>query len=529
MRDVAEAAVCGLRLTRDLPRYLRAPLTTAAAREMVAAQMATRESRFLDHVDRAIFQYPRSPYLALLRHAGCERGDLHARVRCEGSEGALRTLADRGVYVAYDEFKGRRPTVRGSATFHFSDRDFDSPLQLWQYFELTGGSRGRPTRVGQTLGLITDLAVLCALMLDAQGIEHPRNLFWFGASPAWVLIHLKLGHTLDGWFQPIRPLPLLARGGVQFLRVLARQAGLRIPAPSWCDLREPGPLVAWLQAQASPERPVLVNSTASGAVRIAVAATERGVELPGVIFHCRSEPLTPSRRRHIEQTGARVVADYASVEMSVIAVSCGAGVAADDLHVGLHRHALIERERPVFAGGPSVRSLYFSTLSEHAPKIGLNVELGDTARVEQRDCGCRIGELGLTTHLSEIRSFEKLSTEGTTFVLSDLVEILESRLPERFGGVAGDYQLVEEEAATGAGHLVLYVHPRLGPLDEAALSATLLTEMGRGGTLEEYQVQMIRRAQAVTVRRAPPLATAAGKVFPFQSTRFAASGRASAA
>ena len=81
----------------------------------------------------------------------------------------LRTLADRGVYVAYDEFKGRRPAVRGSATFHFSDRDFDSPLQPWQYFELTGGSRGRPTRVGQTLGLITDLAVLCALMLDAQG------------------------------------------------------------------------------------------------------------------------------------------------------------------------------------------------------------------------------------------------------------------------------------------------------------------------------------------------------------------------
>jgi len=40
---------------------------------------------------------------------------------------------------------------------------------------------------------------------------------------------------------------------------------------------------------------------------------------------------------------------------------------------------VVERERPVFEGGPLVDALLFTTLGTDAPKIALNVELGDSA------------------------------------------------------------------------------------------------------------------------------------------------------
>ena len=191
------------RLARDLPPFLRTPLTLEESRARVRWQLQNRERRFLETVDRAIYGYPASPYLRLLDHAGCERGDFHALVAHEGIEGALCHLAGLGVYVSFDEFKGRRVAVRGSARFTFSDRDFDSPLDRWHYFELTGGSRGRPIRVGRTLPLVTEMAGSFALVLEAHGIRNARNLFWFGGSPTWSLAYLKLGGSVDTWLHPV--------------------------------------------------------------------------------------------------------------------------------------------------------------------------------------------------------------------------------------------------------------------------------------------------------------------------------------
>ena len=151
--------------------------------------------------------------------------------------------------------------------------------------------------------------------------------------------------------------------------------------------------------------------------------------------------------------------------------------------------------------------------------IALNVELGDSARLEERECGCPLGALGLRTHLSEIRSFEKLSTEGTTFARAEVVRILEEALPRRFGGTAVDYQLVEDEAADGTAQLVLRVDPNVGSLDETSVRAALLAELGRGSMVDRYQAALLQRAQSVVVQRRPPLATGAGKLFPFTVNR----------
>jgi hypothetical protein len=176
-------------------------------------------------------------------------------------------------------------------------------------------------------------------------------------------------------------------------------------------------------------------------------------------------------------------------------------------------------ERAVFENGPSADALLFSTLGMNAPKIALNVELGDSANLEARDCGCVLGSMGLRTHISEIRSFEKLSTEGTTFWRGNVPRILETTLPARFGGSAIDYQVVEEEAVDGAAHLVLRIRPAVGAVVEATVRATLLQELARGGVVDEYQAALIGRAESIVIRRLPPLHTRVGKVLPFQIDR----------
>ena len=521
--EAGEDAAMLARLTRDLPRYLRTGIGLDDARRLVQGRLATREGSLLRVVERAIYRQPRSPYLALLRHAGCELGDLQQLIGLEGIEGALTVLSAKGVYITFDELKGRRPAVRGSARFTFSDRDFDNPLVSPHYPELTGGSGGRPSRVGRALGSVTDQAASFALAIEAHGIHQPRNLFWIGQSASWALVHLKLGHQIGAWYYPTRPSPLVARIGIRYVGALARLAGRRLPVPTFCDLLHPEPIVRWLVEQAGDGRSVIVNTHVSAAVRTATAAMELGRRLTNVTFLCRSEPLSAPRRRLVEDAGAHALASYASVELASHGYGCQMPVAADDVHLHDDRLAVVKRRRPTFEGGPETDALLFTTLSPFTPKIGLNTELGDTAHVERRDCGCPLGSLGLRTHLSEIRSFEKLSSEGTSFTRGRVLEILEERLPARFGGTALDYQLVEEEGRDGSTVLVLHVHPAVVGIDDAVVRAVFLEELSRGSMADAHQARLIERAQAIVVRRFPPAMTRVGKILPFQPLRHAAS------
>jgi hypothetical protein len=52
--------------------------------------------------------------MALLRAAGCELEDLE-RMTGQDGEATLERLRRSGVYVTFDEFKGRAPIVRGEA------------------------------------------------------------------------------------------------------------------------------------------------------------------------------------------------------------------------------------------------------------------------------------------------------------------------------------------------------------------------------------------------------------------------------
>ncbi len=505
------------RLTRDTRRFLRTPVSLNQAVEVIRTRLTTREDRFLQIAEQAIYGHPRSPYLQLLRAEGCELGDLRALVSKEGLEASLSRLAEGGVYVTFDEFKGRKEAIRGSRRLTFAEEDFDNPEIIPHFEARSGGTRSSGTRVKIGFSFMTDLALNAALTLHVHGLSDFDHVIWSqGLAP--VLLCAKLGRAPLAWFYPLRPLPLKTQVVSRYLAVIGQIFGRPIPAPRFLDVQDPGRMASWL-AERREGRSVCVTAFASSAVRVAAAADAKGISLHGVCFITLGEPFTEAKRRIVEASGARALVRYAFTEAGIIGYGCGSPKVSDDIHFFSDSYAMIRRARRVSDSDLTVDAFLFTSLLSSAPKMLLNVESGDYGTVERRDCDCGFSALGLLDHIAEIRSFEKLSGEGMTFVRSDLLRVVEEVLPGRFGGHGTDYQVVEEERDNGILRLLLIVSPGVGLVDEEKLRRTFLEELARGGSLARFGAKIWERAGTVQVERRLPVATKAGKILPFHLLR----------
>jgi hypothetical protein len=192
---------------------------------------------------------------------------------------------------------------------------------------------------------------------------------------------------------------------------------------------------------------------------------------------------------------------------------------SDDTHFLRNLLAVIQQPRAVGSTRVTVDGLRITTLLPTSPKIFINAENGDYAKLETRRCGCKLDDLGFTDHLSEIRSFEKLTSEGMTFFAGDLTRIVEEVLPVKFGGSSLDYQAVEEEGNNGLSHFTLLVSPKLGKVDEGKLVQIVVEELRKGGANNRRMARVWAEAGTVLVRREQPQPTKGGKIFPFQVKR----------
>ena len=500
-------------LGRELPGFLGRPASVRDAREWLRRGLAAREQALLDLAERAVYGNPSSPYLPLLRLAGCESGDLAHLVAKEGVEGALERLRDAGVYLTFDEFKGRRDVERSGQRFRFRESDFDAPGAAGLTVR-SGGTRGPATRVRTSLPFLGDLARATALALDAHGVGTGAHAIWLVSGLPTVLLCAKLGRPPLAWFHPLSPLSRGQRVSAAYVGALSRMTRCPLPRPRFLAVERPEEMAPWLAARVREGGPVCLTTYASSAVRVARSAREAGLDLSGVCFITLGEPFTDAKRVTVAAAGARAVVRYAFTEAGIIGFACGTPRASDDLHFYENAYAMIQRSRAVGPAGPVVEALLFTSLLPAAPKVLLNVESGDSARITRRECACALGAAGLTTHLDSIRSFEKLSGEGMTFIQLDLLGVLEEVLPARFGGDGADYQVVEEEDQDGILRLSLIVSPRVGAVDSEVVRTAFLDALARQpGALGG--VKLWRHAETVRVVRRFPVPTAAGKILPF--------------
>lgn len=506
-----------------LQRFLRRPVSRAAGLAEVRGRLDRRADLFLELFDRQVARRATSPYRALLDAAGLAPHDVEALVVRDGLEPGLRELMERGVYLAFDEFKARRPVERRGRRFRFAESDFDmhgraAPLEV-----RSGGTSGPATRVLVEFDYLTARAATTALMLEAHDLWNATHGFWLPpGSGAFInsLVLVKLGAHFTRWFSqlPLASIRLPSRALTRLLRLEARVLGRRWPEPETVPLHEAWRVADWMQrALARGERPCLSTFVGS-AVRVCEAARARGWDLTGATVIAMSEPLTPARRGVIEAAGARVVVHYGLSESGVVAYGCPHAVDADDAHVLDDLVALLPRVRR-FDGNVAVPAYCLTSLLPVAPKVLINVETGDYGVLEPRRCGCAFEALGLTRHVAEIRSFEKLSSEGMTFVGSSLVRVLEETLPTAFGGRPIDYQVVEDESHDGLPLLRLLVDPSVGEVDETAVRERFLEGLAAVNGWWRGMAELWSQAGCVRVVRETPQATALGKALPFQARR----------
>ena len=510
------------RYAAGLGRYLRRTWRLDGARRSIEARLATREAAFLTLLERGVYGNPRSPYRTLLAHAGIELADVQRAVRTEGLERALGWLYGAGVYVTLDEFKGRRPIRRAGLEIAVKASDFDNPFLVAYYAGRTSGSRGAGSRILLDLDFLDHESAHLYCFLAANGAQDRPVAVWRGTPPGTdglraVLRYARIGRMPRRWFSPSRP-GWSAEGAAAavFLAhtlLVSRVVGRPIPAPRFVPRDQAVRVARWLAEMRARGTPALLISNASPVTRVCLAAAEHGLDIRGSVFIPGGEPYTPAKAAAVAGVGAHALPAYALQELGTIGFGCADPAALDDLHVLSDKVALIERERRFPATGANVQALVYTGMLASGPKMMLNVESGDYATVAQRECACALGAMGLTTHLMGVRSYEKLTSEGVTFMGSGLYHLLEEALPARFGGSPGDYQLVEEEEES-LPRVSVVVAPRVGAVDEDAVVEAVLRELAaypQGGALMASQW---RQGRTLRVVRREPYVTSSSKILP---------------
>jgi hypothetical protein len=407
--------------------------------------------------------------------------------------------------------------VRGTLTLAMDPLQLRNPLAAQHLPVQSSGSRSGGTQLGWDLAFVRDRAPNVRLLFEALGRPRLQHAIWEipgSGAIAHLLDVADWGTAPVRWFSQLHPaapgLRRRYRWSASAVRWGGRLAGVPLPAPLHVPLDNPLPIVHWiaqvLQGGGTPH----LLAFATAATQLCRAARDSGIRLAGAEFSLNGEPVTPERLRIIRDVGARGVPRYAIAEAGLVGSACLVPETPDDLHLLQDLVALIQPD----ADMPSVPAdtLLLSALRSTAPLILINVSMGDRARVVERACGCPLQGLGWTRHLQSIRSDEKLTAGGMTFLDTDVVHVLEHLLPSCFGGGPTDYQIVEQDHGDGRARLSLLVHPRLGPLDAEAIVDAFLTGIG-SGTGANHVMSLVWRTDAVVrVERRPPAATVSGKI-----------------
>lgn len=515
---VLTAAVEGAGFLVRTAVYLRRPLTLQEAHRRLGDCLQRRSERFLDRLRRDVFGQPDSLYQAFFRHAGCQYGDIENVVRSDGVGAALLGLFREGVYLTIDEFKGRISIRRGSFERPPLTTELRSPRASGHLTASSGGSRSSGTAVFFDFGFVRDCAANVLLCLDAYGGSGWRKGDWEtpGAGARFRLLKFAaFGSSPEAWFSQIDPrdpsMPSMLRYSTAAFHWASRLAGRTIPYPVYAGLLDPTPVAEWLARVLKEGGVPLLFTFPGSAVRLCLTAAEKGINIAGSHFMLSGEPITSARLATLRRTGAIPIPRYGSVETGAIGYGCLCGNQPDEIHAVTDMHALIHAGSGNAAGLPE-KALLITNLHSMSPFLMINVSMGDQAELEPSRCDCPLARLGWTTTLHQIRSYEKLTGNGVTFLGVELIRILEQVLPTRFGGAPTDYQLIEEEDSDGQPRVSLLVHPSIAQADEGQIAEQFLSELAAQSPASGLMVRLWRDSGTFRIVRRPPMISRAGKI-----------------
>jgi hypothetical protein len=509
-------------LAAALPRFFRERITLRQAEEKIKRLVETREERFLELVRSEVYERPGSPYIPLLKYAGCEFFDLQTHVNRYGLEASLAKLAGEGVYLTSDEFKGKTEVIRGRLSLRVYPKDFEQREVSAGITTESSGSRNLPVKTFSSLEAIALWAEGTAIFYAAHDLLSCVHAVYepvLAGRMHFVLINGKLGVPVDRWFALTVPVHGALEDSYHYLnaRVVAQMGSWFGPGIARPEYQLPGdlePIMDWILENQRQAKRCCIITVVSNATRIARKALQVGVSLGHVTLVASGEPLTESKKAVMEEARARVAVRYGPGGVYGTALGCGNPYFIDEMHVPETMFTFVEHPRALDYGGPPIHPLMQTTLHPTAPRFLLNVENGDYATMISRDCGCLLQKVGFTQHLHTVRSFEKMTSEGMNYSVSDLFELLENTIPSEFGGGPGDYQLVEEEDDRGQTRLTLVVHPGVGGLDETKLLARLQEGLGQGSRNHRFVSKIWKDAGTFRIRRQMPYASARGKILP---------------
>jgi len=513
-----------------LDDFLKNELSLEECREIVIERLKRRDDLFLEFVRERVFSNDGSPYLKLMETAGIKFEDIESMVKKKGLEGTLRELAERGVYVTIDEFKGREVCKRNGHEFRFREEDFDNRNTKTAFTATSGGTRSAGTPIMMNFGYVKDCSIFHNILIDAFDLSYYPCVVWFpGALGALIVIDIvKIGKIPERWFSQV-PWVFQMRNKrfsslkdalmINSMRVIGKKHGINLPKPEFIDFDNTIRVVEAISEIIEKNKGCFVTTLTSSALRACKIAKENGIEIEGTYFLVSGEPVTDSKKKEIESSGAKVIPYYGSMEAGVIGSGCVNSKETDDCHIMDHYIALIQYKKKVKKFGVEVDAFLITSFLPHAPKTLLNVEMGDFGVIEERSCGCKWEKLGLKKHIHTIRSFEKLTGEGMTILNTDLIRIVEEVLPGRFGGSITDYQIVEREDKEGFTKLEILISPDLGDLDEEKVIDVILTELkikGKDSGSAALSAEMWEKAKTIKIKREYPKKTKVGKIFSFQ-------------
>ena len=521
-----------LSLIKGVPEFLRERVTLQRAGEQIRRDLDGREERFLATVRTGIYERAKSPYLKLLQLAGCEFSDLQREVRGSGIEETLVRLAQEGVYLTVEEFKGKKEVIRGRHSFRVSPDDFDNNNGSAGYRTQSSGTSNQPTRSFVSLKLLSIRTPATCVTFAAHGLLSCAHAMYDAILPGAgginnLLIYSRMGLTTERWFA--RRVPIINRlersyhyFTTQLIVLASRRFRSGFPKPEFLGHEEIENIVHWAAAAQIRQRGCCITTAASNAARVARAACRLGISLEGTKFIVTGEPFTDAKREVVERAGATGIPRYAYGGSVNIGYGCARALHTDEIHVNQHLLALISNPRRDTNAGSSVHPLLCTTLDPSFPRLLLNVENGDYGYLTRRDCGCALGKTGLSLHLHHIRSFEKFTSEGMNFFYGDLYELFEKIFPCEFGGGPGDYQLVEEEDGNGQTRLTLVVHPQVGDVEEHRILARLRAELAKRSRSDRFMTDVWAQTGTFRLKRAVPYASPRGKILPlhiFKATK----------